>query len=267
MSSSYKIIGDYMKYIKYGLLIFVCVISFYISDQLLLYVENLSPIMQAINEVEDFDEYEAVNAIIDGNTIIPGKKGRVINKRESYLKMNDFGAFNETFYVYDYITPEISLNDNLDKIIIKGNKDDSLALIVESDKFDSYFLEENIAFTKLIDDKEKIITNDLVNYINSNNEENAFYDLNYYLKKNKKNDRLCLVGQSNINICKTLKYYLLEPNLNLYHSNVVNIKSSLSGGSILYIHDDVLLSELKVIIQSINQKNLDIISVKDLIKE
>lgn len=256
-----------MKYFKYGLLVFLCVMSFYVSDKLLLYVENLSPIMQAINEVDDYDEYVPVNAIIDGNTIIPGKKGRTINKRESYLKMNDFGAFNETFFVYDYQDPDISLKDNLDKVIIKGSDKNKISLVIDTNKFDNYFKENGIVVTKLIQSQESVTNNEFIKYINANLDEDKFYDLNYYLKRKKLNDKICIVGESNINVCKTLKYYLVEPSLNMYHSNIVTVKTKLEGGSILYIHDDISLSELKVIIQEINYKKLEIVSLKEQIKE
>ena len=121
-----------MKYFKYALVITLCVLSFYASDRLILYVENLSPLMKEIKMYEDTLYESPVNAIIEDNTIISGKNGRELNKRESYLKMNDFGSFNETFFVYDYIKPDISLKDNLDKIII-GNVDNSkIALIVDN---------------------------------------------------------------------------------------------------------------------------------------
>ena len=256
-----------MKYIKYLILVFLCVISFYVSDKLLLYVENLSPIMQTINQVDDFDEYEPVNAIIDGNTIIPGKKGRIINKRETYLKMNDFGAFNDTFYVYDYTEPDISLKDNLDKVIVGGNDKKKISIIVDTDKFDAYFNENNIKISKLVKSEDMINNKDNVDYINANLDEDAFYNLNYYLKRKKLNNKICLVGLSNINVCKTLKYYLVEPNLNLYHLNVLAIKTKLTGGSILFVHDDVSLSELKVIINEINYKNLEITSLSSQIEE
>ena len=64
-----------MKNVKYVILIVMSIFSFYISDKLLLMVEGMSPLMQTINEVKDFREYEPVNAIIEGNTIIPGKEG------------------------------------------------------------------------------------------------------------------------------------------------------------------------------------------------
>lgn len=256
-----------MRKLKYLVLIVMSIFSFYISDKLLLMVEGMSPLMQTINEVKDFKEYEPVNAVINGNTIIPGKKGRTINKRETYLKMNDFGTFNETFFVYDYQKPDISLYDNLDKVIIKGNSETDIYLIVDTDTFDDYLIENKINFTKLIKDETKIEKSEYINYINSNNEETEFYDLNYYLKRNKKNNKICLVGSSNMNVCLSLKYFLIEPNLNMFHSNVANIKSKLKGGDILYVHDNVSLSELKVIISEINYKGLKITNIKELIKE
>lgn len=256
-----------MKNIKYLILLIMSIFSFYISDKLIMMVEGMSPLMQTINQVNDFKEYEPVNAIIDGNTIIPGKKGRTINKRETYLKMNDFGTFNETFFVYDYKEPDISLEDNLDKVIIKGNSGDAVAIIVDSDNFDDFFLVEKIKYTKLITDEEKINKNKLVNYINASGDEHEFYDLNYYLKRNKINNKICLVGLSNIKVCNNLKYYLVEPNLNMYHSNVASIKGKISGGDILYVHDNVTLSELKIIVNELKYKGISIISLSELIKE
>lgn len=256
-----------MKKIKYLVLIVVSVFSFYISDKLLLMVEGMSPLMQTINEVKDFKEYEPVNAIIDGNTIIPGKKGRTINKRETYLKMNDFGTFNETFFVYDYQKPDISLYDNLDKVIIKGNSNSDLSLIVEGNTYDEYLTGNKINYTKVIDDNESIIKNDLVSYINGNLEKSEFYDLNYYLKRNKKNSKMCLVGLSNMNICSELKYYLIEPNVDLYHSNVASVKTNLQAGDIIFVHNNVSLAELKIIINEVNYKGLNIVKLGELIKE
>lgn len=92
-----------MKYIKYALVITLCVLSFYASDRLILYVENLSPLMKEIKMYEDSLYESPVNAIIEDNTIITGKKGRELNKRESYLKMNDFGSIKSMNNKYTII--------------------------------------------------------------------------------------------------------------------------------------------------------------------
>ncbi len=255
-----------MKYLKFTLLLFLCVFSFYMSDRILLIVEEASPLMQTINQVEDFDEYEPIDAKIEGNTIIPGKKGRVINKRETYLKMNDFGAFNETFYVYDYISPGVSIEDNLDKIIIKGLDDNKVSLVVDSNKYDDYLTKKKIVYSKIVDNEENV-NNKNIEYINGCLDNNRFFDMNYYLKRNKIKSNICIIGKSNIKECMNNKYYLVDPTLNLYHNNVLTIKKSLEGGVIIYVHDDVLLSELEVIINEINYRNMSIVKLSELIKE
>lgn len=256
-----------MKYIKYSFLIILCVGSFYVSDQLLLYVESLSPLMQTINEYEDYGEELPVNAIIDGNTIIPGKNGKVINKRESYLKMNDFGTFNETFFVYDYIKPDISLKDNLDKIIIGSSDTTSVALIVDNEPFEKYLLQQKIFYTKLADDEEDVIDNEFIEYINSISDEEDFYDLNYYFKRKKVNKKMCLVGYSNMKACKDNNYYLITSSLDFYKSNIAMNKSKISGGSIIFIHDNLSLSECKIILNEINYNNLGIVKLSEFISE
>ena len=60
--------------------------------------------------------------------------------------MEDFNAFNENFLKFNDITPEISLEDNKDKIIIKGNsKKRSVSLILEQDKEKANELKDKIS--------------------------------------------------------------------------------------------------------------------------
>ena len=135
--------------IKYILLLCLCIFSFYISDKLLLYVEGFSPIMKSIKEL-NYEKVNPVNAIIKDNTIIPGTKGKKINERESYLKMNEFGAFNINFLQYDYQKPDISLEDNLDKIIIKTNKINEISLITQNERISSYLNKKKIIHSRII---------------------------------------------------------------------------------------------------------------------
>ena len=53
----------------------------------------------------------------------------------------------------------------------------------------------------------------------------------------------------------------------MFHSNVASVKSKLKGGDILYVHDNVSLAELKVIISEINYKGFRLANIKELIKE
>ena len=98
----------------------------------MIYIDNQSPLMKVIESVESDYNVKAVNAIIKDNTIIPGLKGKEINRHKSLLKMEEFGSFNETYLVYNMVDPSISLKDNKDKIIIHGNDSKrEISLILE----------------------------------------------------------------------------------------------------------------------------------------
>ncbi len=253
-----------MKYVKYGLVIFLCVFSFYISDKAIIMVENMSPIMKEVKKFSD-NYVEPVNAIIKDNTIIPGSNGTKLNERESYLKMNEFGTFNETFLVYDYIKPDISLYDNLDKVIVNTNKKSEVSLIVLNDTWDSYFENEKIPFTKVIKNNNNLKENG--SYINGNGDSEEFNKLNSFLKKNKINSKICLVDYSNIASCKNNKYFILKPTIEINHSNIASVKKNISGGNIILLNNNLFLGEVKVIINYIRYKNLNIIDLSELIME
>ena len=254
-----------MKYIKYGFVIALMLVSFYASDRLLLYVESLSPIMKSIESNLPSDILP-VNAVIDGNTIIPGKNGEVVNKRESYLKMNDFGAFNETFYVYDYVKPRVSLYDNLDKIIVRGFSKTDVSLIVDNKEFENYLLENNIKFSKIISKSEEI-ENKNIEYINGGLNSSEAKSLDVYFKRNKINKKLCIIGYSSNSYCSENKYFKIEPTIDIYKSNLASEKGKIDGGSIIFIHNNLNISEAKLILNEITANNLNIIYLSDLISE
>ena len=254
-----------MKYIKMALMVLLVLGSFYFSDKLLLYVENLSPLMKEVKKYAE-DDILPVNAVIEDNTIIPGKNGKEVNIRESYLKMNEFGEFIKTFYVYDYIKPEISLYDNLDKVIIRGNSDDSLSIIVDNKRLEDYLLENNIKFNKLIDNKDDIKNNN-VEYINGGKDYKAFEELNLYFKREDIVNKLCIVGYSSSKYCYEKKYLKVVPTMDVYASNLVSSLDLVGPGEILFIHDNLSLSEGKILINKIRSKKLNIIYLSDLVSE
>lgn len=51
--------------------------------------------------------------------------GSVVDELKSLSKMKEQDVFNNLYLVSQPIKPDISLSDNLDKIIIKGNSKNS----------------------------------------------------------------------------------------------------------------------------------------------
>ncbi len=254
-----------MKYIKYAFVVFLCVFSFYFSDRVIIFVENQSPIMKEIKANSESLRSEPVNAVIDGNTIVPGQNGYEVNERESYLKMNEFGAFNDTFYVYDAILPEVSLYDNLDKIIIRSSKNDSVALIVESAELAEYLDSVGITYSKIIYEADEAIEDQ--EYLNGNAYEEDFDELNSFFKRKKMNNKICVIGYSNLSLCKKYEYFLVSPSVVVYPSNLADAKSRLSGGDIVLLSDSLSLGEAKIIVNQLKYKSLNFVELSTLISE
>ena len=141
-----------MKKLKYILTIIAIILSFYFTDKLMILVDNKNPLMQTIIKEETNYNIKPVNAEIKDNTIIPGLNGKKVNRHKSLIKMEEFSKFNEIYLKYDEITPDISLKDNKDKIIVKGNKlKNKVALIVEENTLiENYLNDNNIKYSYIL---------------------------------------------------------------------------------------------------------------------
>ena len=217
--------------------------------------------MQTIKEVEDNYNTEPIDAKIEGNTIIPGKKGTVVNERESYLKMNEFGVFNENFFVFDYIKPDISLSDFKDKIIIGSSKREYVSIIIDDWKYSDYLNDFDYSYLVKDSNNLKIVSN--VTYINGSIEN--YKSINNYLKSKKKLSNIVLAENTNIHDNKDK--FIISPSLDLYHSNYYSSVSKIEGGMIIYVHDSVTLPEFKILMDTIKYKNLKLMELTEFITE
>ena len=137
-------------------LLAIMVFSFYYTEKIAILMQNKSPIMQSINEIENNYKLEAVNASVNDDYIVPGIMGRMINKTKSYVNMKAFGIFNEYYLIFDTIKPDVSLEDNKDKIIKSGNKEKmAVAFLLEdgSEQIKNYLKENKIPASLLITEK------------------------------------------------------------------------------------------------------------------
>lgn len=240
--------------------------SFYLTDKALIFIDNKKPIMQEIIKEEDNYNTLPVNAEIKDNTIIPGINGKKVNRKKSLIKMEEFKAFNDIYLKYDIIKPEISLENNKDKIIIKGNtQKNSISLLVEENAIiENYLNTQKIKYTLL----SKITTNLSTNreYINAEKDEDTFKDLNAILNKKKLNKKICLINYSNIETCLNKKYYIINYNLKLKEPIITTI-NTLTSGDIILIPKETDLENIKLIINEAYQLDLNIDYVSNLISE
>jgi hypothetical protein len=130
-----------------------------VTEQTTTVVSDMDEIMIEIKAKKDEYKSEAIDAIIEENTIIPGISRREVNINKSYKIMKDNGYFSNKLFVFDYTKPKISLSDNIDKYIIKGNPNKRMVSLIFKIETD-----ENIK--------------DLLNIINNYN-VNASFFVNY----------------------------------------------------------------------------------------
>ena len=252
-----------IKYVLAGILI---VLSFYITDKSMIYIRSKNPIMQEIISKQDDYKVEAVNAIINDNTIIPGINGKEVDVNKTFNKMDDLGYFNDLYIIYSYSAPNLSLNDNKDKIIIKGNEQKNMvALIIDHNTEVSNYLDSvNIKYTNIVYLEDKINKEQI--YINGESENKSFSNLNSILNNKKVNSKICLVNYSNLELCKKNKYYLVNYSINM-NDNIFDNLNNISSGDIVLVSSNTTLTQLKLLINEITRLDLKIDYLNNLISE
>ena len=83
------------KLIRILFILLLSIFSFYYTNKSIELIREQDPIMKQIKTTSNKYNVEAVNAVIEDNTIIPGLTGKEINYQESYTKMKQYGTYNE----------------------------------------------------------------------------------------------------------------------------------------------------------------------------
>lgn len=254
----------YGKYILFSLLV---LLSFYTTNKTANLVRNQDPILKEIRNISLEKKEDFVNAVIQDDYIIPGMYGSVVDELKSLSKMKEQDVFNNLYLVSQPIKPDISLSDNLDKIIIKGNsKKQQVSFVIDensSKKIKDYLVKNSIKASLLIT-KDNFSKDSYFEQIN--NDFKNYKELDKTLKKNKINTNICVLDNNNSNLkfCKSKKKYLIKPGMFLDNANIIEIKTKLDSGSIIYIKDATYLDCL---VEYIKSKDLKIVPLSQLISE
>lgn len=236
--------------------------SFYFTDKVSLLVASKSELMQEIQTVSANYEVEPVDAKIEDESIIPGKYGKKVDDKESYLSMHEFGSFNENYLVFDYLKPKNSLEDNKDKFIISGNPDNrNISIISLGNKdIENYLNSEKIDYDLVV--TEYIKNPENVELINGADTKELFNKLDSQLET-----KICLNNESDIDSCKKRSYYLLNPEKSLNGTNLITLKDSIASGDIILITSGAKLEDFMLLKKEIEYKDLNIVFVSKLISE
>ena len=259
-------------------LISLLVFSFFLTDKMSAIIKNMDKIMIEIKNNKKKYETKSIDAIINGNTIIPGISKKKVNIGKSYVQMKEFGKYNSDLYVYDYILANISVSKNKNKYIISGNKNKRIvSLIFIIDSIDSLSSIINIL------NKEKIsgaffINEDFLSnnfelvyglienqYIIGINKSSNYKYMNTIINKiGKQKNIYCLYyGSKSINDCMSIDGYTIGGSLikdNYYYG----VSKNISNGSIFIFNG---INNLDLIIKYIKKRGYEIVNIDRLINE
>lgn len=252
--------NNYFKYLGISLILVLSII----------YTENINNLI--ISNTKLFDEIKttkdnyyikSINASIIDDYIIPGMNGMSVNVFESYNNMEEINVFNEDYLLYNEIIPDISIKNNKDKIIYKGNSIKNAVSIILQDNITliNYSLKLNIPINRLTT---------INSYNESNNYEQINNDYKYYKKlerRMKQPSSICVINDNILDLCKTYNKYLIKPSININKNNIAKSIKLIEAGDIINISDNISLTEYKLIINQIFYKNLKIINLTTLISE
>lgn len=197
------------------------------------------------------------NATIKDNYIIPGIKGKKVNKLNSYYAMKEYGTFNENLYLFDEIKPIISIETNKDKIIKKANlKKNGVSILINNTNFGHYCEENNIKCTYVMNYSLYEETNlEIIN-----DEKSNFNKLEKILIKNNKDTNFCF----NLNInCQDKQQ--IEPTYTFNNDSIINYNPL--SGDIIFVDKNTNIDIFKWLIMTLKYRNLNIYFLSEIISE
>lgn len=251
---------------KYFGIVAIMLFSFYYTEKIALMMRKKDPIYETINVFAEDSNTKSINATIKNNTIIPGINGLTVNIDKSFQKMKSFGAFNKYYLIFEQIKPEISLEDNKDKIITKGNsKKKSVALILEETGEISEYLKKIEVNASILITTESFQRDSFLEQINNDSKKEK--EVDSLLDSIKQNKKICIINNYNENQCRKNNKYLVKPSLELTNYNIASIKGKIESGDIILIKKGVTLNDVKILLQQIYYKGLEPTNLSSLILE
>ena len=269
-------------------MIFLLLISMYLTNIGIEYTKQKDPIMQKILKSKEKYEVKAVNATFEKETVIPGIYGVEINVSKSFSHMKKYGSYNESLTVLEPSKPDISTEDYYDFYIEKANakkrevsliflpkKEEDFSSIVEvlkkKEVEGTIFLDGSIIEKKINELKEnKNIEFEIASF-QEKTDPSLLKSSSLYLESiTKRKTKYCITEKENknlLNSCKKEKKHTLKPKIieeNYYQA----IKNNLENGMILGIsYEKDSREKLIAGIEYLEQRGYTLKTVEQLLSE
>ena len=275
-------------------ILFACLLvfaSFFYTDKAVSMMEDKDPVMIKIKKEKKSLEEESINAKVNGEYLVPGYSGLVVDLDKSFNKMKKYGGYNESLIVFKESIPTISVDEYYDKYIVSGNgftnyislvfeiTDKELLpkikdILKENDVRATFFVdglllkEDNILITSLLQDFHEI---ELLNYNGSYDRlifEEAIDTLQVIANKRGK---YCLAKYDQkeiLELCSKEKMHTIIPTIQIKSNPYLSLKGKLREGSIISITPTKEnISELDVVIKYIKQRGYTLDTLEQLLSE
>ena len=274
---------------KKTIVIILVLLSFFLTNKITNYYKENDIIMKQLKILEKKYKTESKNAIVIGDNIIPGIKGKEINYNESYKNIKLYGKMNESLIKTKDVIPTISIDNNYDKYIVQGNSEKryiSLVFKVEKNtninRILSILKSNNTLATFFIDGKYIENNTNIIKSNNNHEYEVLSYNNEYnksimkttfsYLESlTKKKVKYCYTEENNNylkDICQKEKMHTIKPSIVIRNHLYNNIKNNLKPSQIVSINiNNYNEEQLSISIKYIKSKGYKLVLLKDLISE
>lgn len=267
------------KIIEYiGITTMIC-LSIIISEKTNIVVKEIDQIMIQIKENKEKQEIKPENAIIKNNTIIPGICGKTINIEKTYIEMKKIGKYNPQYNIYEEQKPELSIEKNYDKYIIKGNpKKNTIALILKIDEENTIdniikiLKNKKVKVTFLIDNQQIKHNNQMI--VNIIKEGHTIINTENQKQTTEQNKQIldyCYTETENeekLKKCYFQQKHTIKPNIIITTNPIKEIKKKIESGSIITIPVNLLNDEqLNIVIDYIKSKGYRVEELQKHISE
>ena len=248
-------------------------------------------LLTEIKSKKDGYKENAIEPIINEDTIIPGINGKEVDVNKSYEAMSKIGYFNDKLLVYKPLKVENTLDKNKDKYVINGNNTKmdvtllfkvgnnnditNIIKLLEVKKVKATFFIESKYLEKHHNQIIKLVQNGHTIGNLSNNEDYEdsdfiwmktiitnigpqIYNYCYTEKPNKKILKICSIQNS----------ITIMPQIIIKNKPYLNIKKQILPGSIISLDaNSELNSQIEVILNYITSKGYNLKSLEELLKE